>query len=49
VDYNIINGSFGLKYRISHRLILTGNVLVKFNDSGLRASTVPLVGASYTF
>jgi hypothetical protein len=49
MDYNIINGSFGLKYRISHRLILTGNVLVKFNDSGLRASTVPLVGASYTF
>jgi Putative MetA-pathway of phenol degradation len=49
VDYNIINGSFGLKYQLLHRLVLTGNVLVKFNDSGLRASTVPLVGASYTF
>jgi hypothetical protein len=49
VDYNIVNGSFGLKFQLFHRLIVTGNVLVKFNDSGLRASTVPLVGVSYTF
>jgi len=49
VDYNILNGSFGLKYQLTHHLIVTGNVLVKFNDSGLRASTIPLVGASYTF
>jgi len=31
------------------RLVVSGNVLVKSNHSGLRASTVPLVGASYTF
>jgi len=48
-DYNILNGSFGLKYRLVKHLILTGNVLVKFNDNGLRASAIPLVGASYSF
>ena len=27
----------------------TGNVLIKLNDSGLRAKVVPLAGISYTF
>jgi hypothetical protein len=49
VDYNIINGSFGLKYRVAHQLVITGNVVVKFDDSGLRATAVPLFGASYSF
>jgi Putative MetA-pathway of phenol degradation len=49
VDYNIINASFGLKYRVMRQLVITGNVLVKLNDSGLRASAVPLFGASYSF
>ena len=49
VDYNILNASFGLKYRLVHQLIITGNVLVKLNDSGLRATAVPLIGASYSF
>jgi hypothetical protein len=38
-----------LKFQLVKRLIISGNVLVKFNDSGLGASTIPLVGASYTF
>jgi hypothetical protein len=49
VDYNIINAAFGLKYRLVRQLVLTGNVLVKLNDSGLRATTVPLFGISYSF
>jgi hypothetical protein len=48
-DYNILNGSFGLKYRLVKQLVLTGNVLVKFNDNGLRSTVVPLIGASYNF
>jgi hypothetical protein len=44
-----LNGSFGLKYRLAKQLVLTGNVLVKFNDNGLRSTVVPLVGASYNF
>jgi hypothetical protein len=48
-DYNIINASVGLKYKLVHNLVLTGNVLLKLNDSGLRATAIPLVGASYSF
>jgi hypothetical protein len=48
-DYNIINASVGLKYRLFSHLVLTGNVLLKLNDSGLRATAVPLVGLSYSF
>jgi hypothetical protein len=48
-DYNIINASVGLKYRAFGHLVLTGNVLLKLNDSGLRATAIPLVGASYSF
>jgi Putative MetA-pathway of phenol degradation len=48
-DYNIINASVGLKYKLVHNLVLTGNVLLKLNDSGLRATAIPLVGVSYSF
>jgi hypothetical protein len=48
-DYNILSAAFGLKYRLAHQLVLTGNVLVKLNDSGLRARAIPLIGASYSF
>jgi hypothetical protein len=49
VDYNILNAAVGLKYRAFGRLVLSGNVLIKLNDSGLRSDVVPLVGASYSF
>jgi hypothetical protein len=49
VDYNILNGSVGIKYRAVGKLVLTGNVLLKMNDSGLRATAIPLVGVSYSF
>lgn len=48
-DLNIINGSVGLKYRVVGHLVLTGNVLLKADDGGLRARAIPLVGASYSF
>ncbi len=48
-DYNITNASVGLKYRPFSHLVLTGNVLIKLDDSGLRSTVVPLVGVSYSF
>jgi hypothetical protein len=48
-DYNILNASLGLKYKLVHNLVVTGNVLLKLNDSGLRATAIPLVGVSYSF
>ena len=47
-DYNITNASLGLKFRLFHHLVITGNVLLKMDDSGLRTKAIPLVGASYT-
>jgi Putative MetA-pathway of phenol degradation len=48
-DVNITNASLGLKYRLIGRLVVTGNVLVKLDEGGLRSTAVPLVGASYNF
>jgi hypothetical protein len=48
-SYNITNASIGAKIRPLARLLVTGNVLIKLNDGGLRARFVPLVAVSYTF
>lgn len=48
-SYNISNLSLGLRVRPFSGLLLTGNVLLKLNDGGLRPDIVPLFGASYTF
>lgn len=48
-SYNITNASVGAKIRPFARLLVTGNVLIKLNDGGLRARFVPLVAVSYTF
>jgi len=48
-DYNITEASLGLKYRLIGRLVITGNVLFKLDDGGLRSKVIPLVGASYNF
>jgi hypothetical protein len=47
--FNVSNFSVGAKLRPSSNLVITANVLVKINDGGLRAKSVPLVAASYTF
>lgn len=48
-DVNITGASLGLKYRMVGRLVVTGNVLLKLDEGGLRSSAVPLVGISYNF
>jgi hypothetical protein len=48
-DVNITNASLGLKYRAFDKLVITGNVLLKLDDGGLRSKVVPLVGVSYSF
>jgi hypothetical protein len=48
-DYNITNASLGLKFRPYRNLVITGNVLLKLDNGGLRAKAVPLVGVSYNF
>ena len=48
-SYNITNASIGAKIRPFGRVVVTGNVLLKLNDGGLRATAVPLVGVGYTF
>jgi outer membrane putative beta-barrel porin/alpha-amylase len=47
--YNISNASVGFKMKPFSNLLITGNVLIKLNDGGLRSNFVPLVGLSYTF
>jgi hypothetical protein len=48
-DISIVDASLGAKVRLFRHLLFTGNVLLKLNDSGLRAKVVPLAGLSYTF
>jgi hypothetical protein len=47
--YNRTDGSIGLKLKPWGGLLLTGNLLVKLDQGGLRSRIAPLVGASYTF
>ncbi len=46
---NLSDLALGLKYSPFGNFLVTGNVMVKLNDAGLRANVVPLVGISYTF
>jgi hypothetical protein len=48
-DVNITSASLGLKLRAFSKLVITGNVLLKLDDGGLRSRVVPLVGVSYSF
>lgn len=48
-SYNITNASIGAKIRPFGKFVVTGNVLLKLNDGGLRATAIPLVGFGYTF
>ncbi len=48
-DVNITNASLGVKFRAFGNLVLTGNVLLKLDNGGLRSRAVPLVGVSYSF
>ena len=51
-SYSITNASLGLKLRPLKdlsRLVVTGNVLFRLDDGGLRSKAAPLIGVGYTF
>jgi hypothetical protein len=48
-SYNRTDLSLGAKVKPLRNLVVTGNLLMRLNNGGLRARYVPLVGASYTF
>src|SRR5205085_4056598 len=48
-SYNASNLSLGVRLKPFGSLLVTGNVLIKINDGGLRARFIPLVGLSYAF
>jgi uncharacterized protein DUF3187 len=47
--FNSTNASLGFKVSPIPGLVITGNVMMKLNEGGLRANVVPLAGVSYTF
>jgi hypothetical protein len=48
-SYNVSNASVGMKVRPFSNLLVTGNVILKLNDGGLRYTAAPLIGISYAF
>ena len=48
-DYDTDNLGLGLKVNPWKNLLVTGNVLFKLNEGGLRSKAVPLIGLSYRF
>jgi hypothetical protein len=46
---NLITGAFGAKFNIAGTLLGTFNVLVNYNDAGLRTKVTPLLGVEYGF
>jgi hypothetical protein len=48
-SFDIRDLALGAKFSPFSRWLITGNVIIKLDDGGLRAKVVPLVGVSYTF
>jgi hypothetical protein len=48
-NFDSVKGPIGLKYNPIENLLISGNVLFRFDHNGLRNNPVPLVGISYTF
>lgn len=46
---NTIDAAFGLKLWLKEALLLSGNVFVPLNNSGLRADVVPTLGMEFNF
>lgn len=46
---DIMNGSFGFKLNPKKEMILVANVIVPFNDGGLRSTFIPSVGFEFSF
>jgi hypothetical protein len=47
--FNTERGALGFKWKPMKELLVSGNVLAKFDHNGLHHTAVPLVGISYTF
>jgi hypothetical protein len=47
--YAIDNASIGLRYRPFGKFLISGSVLLKLDDGGLRSKAIPMVSAIYTF
>jgi hypothetical protein len=43
------NGAFGLKLKLVGNLVFSTNLLVSFDENGLRDKLVPLFGFGYSF
>jgi hypothetical protein len=48
-SYPVENLALGFKANPGNNFLITGNVTIKLNNSGLRATAVPLAGVSYSF
>ncbi len=48
-SYSVNNVGIGAKVNPIGKLVISGNVLIKVNEGGLRAKYIPLVGVSYSF
>ena len=48
-SYTMTNGAFGFKLKLAGNLLFNTNLLVAFDDNGLRDKLVPLFGLGYTF
>jgi hypothetical protein len=48
-SFNAAKGAIGVKYNPAKNLLISGNLLLRFDRNGLRSNPVPLVGVSYTF
>ena len=47
--FNTERGALGFKWKPMKELLVSGNVLAKFDHNGLHHTAVPLAGISYTF
>ena len=46
---NLSNGSFGLKINPKKEMVFVANVIIPFNDGGLRSTFIPTVGFEFSF
>jgi len=47
-SFNTSNAGVGLRFRPFGKFLLTGNVVIKLDDPGLRAKFIPLAGISFS-
>ena len=48
-SFNLLSGATGIKINPFGRLLITGNLLLAFDDNGVRARVTPLIGLEYGF